>query len=269
MKILYFVLLISILFACNKKDDAEPNESHTPCLITRIDESGGGFTTYQYDSNRRITSFLIKEVHEEPFKAVFETNYTIERDNENRISKIVRGGGSFTTIEYDAQGKWVKSRYGVINDANDPPVYTTITSVEYNPEGLIAKTIATKAASVFDTSRVHFYSLALEYEQKNLTRSTFDFTSKSVRRYEYYLDKEAKLTEVDLVRLYMASGSAPAGASPSKNLLKRVTTDDKATTIYDYTYEFNEHGYPTRITNYPRSSRDPAPLITDITYLCD
>lgn len=268
MKNLCFVLLMSILFACNKKNDAEPNETHKSCLITRIDETGGGYTTYQYDSNRRLTSFFVKEVHEQPVKAVFETNYNIERDSEDRISRIVKNGGTITAIEYDAQGRWVKSQYGVAHDANNPPVYSITTNVEYNTEGLIAKTTATKA-SVFDPNGVYFYSLALEYEQKNLTRSTFDFTSKSVRRYEYYLDKEAKLTEVDLVRLYMASGSAPSGASPSKNLLKRVTTDDKATIIYDYTYEFNEQGYPTKIINIPGSSRNPSPLVTDITYLCD
>ena len=90
-----------------------------------------------------------------------------------------------------------------------------------------------------------------------------------VRRYEHYLDKEAKLTEVDLVKLSTARGAVPAGASPSKNLLKKVTYDDKVKVIGDYSYEFNEHGYPTKIINDTDSYRNYTSLVTDITYLCD
>lgn len=119
-------MLLSILFACNDKNDAEPNETHAPCLITRIDETGGSYTTYQYDSNRRrLASYYVYEVNDNPFHVVFEYNYTIERDSENRISKIVGKVGDsassmITLIEYDAQGRWIKSKYGNTPDANTP-----------------------------------------------------------------------------------------------------------------------------------------------------
>lgn len=268
MKNLYLLLLLSLLIACTKEKDVEPSEIYGPCLITRIDESNGGYTIYKYDSNRRLESYFVREVHEHPFQAVLEVNYTIERDSENRISRILDTSGNITAIEYDAQGRWTKSQYGTTSNANTPAAFYSTTNIEYNNEGLITKTIATKT-TVSEPHGAYFYSLALEYERKNLVKSTFDFTTKSVKRYEYYMDKDAKPTEVDLVRLYTARGSAPAGASPSKNLLKRVTTDDKATIIDDFTYEFNEHGYPTKRTNSIDYYRNPISQTINITYLCE
>ena len=276
MKKLFLLLLVSVLFACDKENDAEPDETYAPCLITRIDETGGSYTTYRYDSNRRLASYYVYEVNAYPAGVVFEYNYTIERDSENRISKVASRIKSdnaskdtasiITLIEYDAQGRWIKSKFGHTSGVNVPPTFIATTYVKYNSEGLISTTTTNKP-SIYEPYEAFFYSLAFEYEQENLIRSVFDFTpnSKVERRYEYYLDKEAKLTEVDLLRLITDRGSAPAGASPSKNLLKRITTDDKAKILDDYTYEFNEHGYPTKITNTTNQNRNYTTLVTDIT----
>ena len=265
MKNLYLLLLITILFACNEEDSAKPDKILDPCLITRIEDKGGSYSTYQYDNNNRLSSYFVKVVSDHPLTIASERNYTIERDSENRISKIIAGskGGNhvdITTVDYDAQGRWVKSTYGSTPDANTPPEFVSTTNVEYNKDGLITKT------TTFRSNGTFFYSLALEYEQKNLTRSVFelpDASTKWIQRYEYYLDKEAKPTEVDLVNLYTARGSVPAGASPSKNLLKRRTSDDGAVIADELTYEFNEFGYPTKIIN--EITHD----VSNISYLCD
>ena len=265
MKNIYLLLLIALLFACNEEDSVEPDKIPDPCLITRIEDQGGSYTTYQYDNNKRLTSYFVKVVSDHPLVIASERNHTIERDSKNRISRIIAGseGGDhvdITTVDYDAQGRWIESTYGSAPDANTLPAFVSTTNVEYNQDGLISK------ATTFRSNGTLFYSLALEYEQKNLTKSVFempDFTYKWIQRYEYYLDKEAKPTEVDLVNLYTARGSVPAGASPSKNLLKRRTSDDGTLIGEELTYEFNEFGYPTKITNeINHESRN-------ISYLCD
>jgi hypothetical protein len=260
MKNLFLLLITCLLLACKKDREAKPKPI---CLITRIDKTGGSFSIYEYDESKRLKSFY---VYKAPEVGATESkiNYTIERDNHHRIYKIVANYGIgysliTKTFEYDNQGRWIRAKLGPTFDANILPNIYTTTDVDYNSEGLIAKTTDTHGP-------LFFYSNTYEYQNKNLIRSIFEANSTSTCQYEYYLNKETKPGEIDLLKIYLANFSSPVAASPAKNILKKFTKDDVA--LEEYTYEFNEYGYPNRIITQPNAI-NATKSVTSITYMCN
>jgi hypothetical protein len=220
--------------SCKKDDeDATPNVVTTECLITKQTDSGGDINgIYIYDTQRRLIKFAEDESNASDYA-------TLEYDNSNRVTKILgyeEGKLDATTlIEYNSQGKWSK-----ITETYEGETEVDITTAEYDGNGNRIKINNANSTYTFEYSNGN---LIKSVETEKNSGGTTVYTSTST--FEYYTDKENKLTAFE--ELY---GLGYEG-TPSKNMVKkrsRISGGSTIPNVYTYMYEYNEKGFPTKVT---------------------
>lgn len=270
------LLCLSLLIttACNKETETtptptgpitKPDDKKTACMITRIDKGSGDYTTYQYDENNRLTSFSENEIVS---GAVSTISNTIERDLQNRIKRIVGTyptGPGFMVYEmfYDEQGRWTKTTYSISLDASKPGTLQSTLTTEYSAQGVISKIVQA-------TTNGYVYNYTYEYNNGNPVKVAFDA---AICLYEYDSEKEVALKDIDLLNLYRHAktspvGFFPSGTTPAKHLLTKIN-DKNGAFLAQFSYEYNEHGYPTKVSIYSHFN-GPAPKTETyvISYEC-
>lgn len=243
-----FLVALSITSSCKKDDGPDPNITTAPaCKVMKITDSDGDIVKIDYDSKDRIV------------KITDDTYYlSLEYDNDNRITKISDYDDnlleSTRTLEYNAKNQWVKMT------VTEPGVSGAETyTAEYDASGMRTK-ITLKDNNTTESIR------SFEYANGNLMKETdtYYFGSSSYNSttiYEYYTDKENKLQS-----LYDIIGIGFNG-STSKNLVRKETYkgSGSTTSIDEYTYEFNNKGFPTKITQKSGANTD----VTLLEYQCN
>jgi hypothetical protein len=204
--------------SCTKDEQAVTPANTPACLLTAMSYKEDT-QTLEYDSKSRVNKMASSE------------NYlTVEYDNNNRAVKMLRYDmdGILTEtimIEYNTQGQWIKSTSIDPEDAS-----TTVSTAEYDSNGNRIKVTGDNSVTTY------------EYADGNLIKSIDKYGSNTkTTSYEYYTDKDNKL---NIIQELFNIGY---GATPSKNLLKKEMYNSSGTGR-TYTYEFNEKGFPTKMT---------------------
>lgn len=111
-----------------------------------------------------------------------------------------------------------------------------MTVPEYDAQGLVIKAMETRKEYSNTYVRVRTY----EYKNGNVISSrTVERDKITTSQYDYYLDKENKLSEY-LIQSYYTFGSG----TPPKNMLKSIkTTAYSSILVGSYAYVFTGQGY--------------------------
>lgn len=277
-KYLSYFLSICILsvVACKKGEDAEPTTDGTQagkypfpivldatCLLTKTESGTGIYSTFDYDTNKKLTAFYT-HVPANGFIKELNSTYTLTRDTDGSVIKIQalgdNGIGAEIFIDYNASGSWIKTK---INNKISP-AYITITP-EYNTEGNIVKITRENVDVNNPYTTINEYT----YEKGNINIITNYINNKPViSKLEYDLTKEAKWSEFDLLNVYLGS-SKPL----HKNVLKKVVTPtsiEGSASVNDLTYQFNDKGYPVHVSSVSVfNGITSKPLTSTNTYRCD
>ncbi|CAN5920992.1 hypothetical protein BH24BAC1_BH24BAC1_20400 [soil metagenome] len=216
---------------------------------------------------------------------IYERNRITEIQNVNRNGELQ----SFQEFTYDNDGRIVQSQnYNAQRNPTSLPLFIT-----YNEKGKWAKTTSTNSAGVIFTSAASYnnqdqiikytsttdragtitenYTIDYVWENGNNTLYTYvSPTQRAVVQYEFDLN-QANMRRKDQEKTAFLSPSVAF----NRNMLKRVTNTTTtgtttATTVSDYTYEYNEQGYPVRLTRTANTnSGTPSTFVTDFSYDCN
>lgn len=243
--------LVALLafFGCDRDKDVTPN---TPACIPvkqTLQTEGGRspelYVDIEYNAQEkpiRITS-----------QAMGETGWynLLEYDDKGHLTKttyyVAGQVREYQVYEYNQAARLVKATY---HDAGGSISATF--SHEYDSKGNRIKTMyESKQWGGSPTSTTTTY----EYAGGNLVRSiaTGDGWSGSTTEYEYYLDREHKLGTYE---------ATVYGTVPNRNMLKKITqtypnSGGSSTYTYDYTYEYNDKGFPTKMIWVSKGSQTP------------
>lgn len=162
----------------------------------------------------------------------------------------------YQVYEHNPAGRLVKITY---HDA-DGTVSNTFTN-EYDGSGNRVKTVSQSTAPGTEQTT----STTYEYAGGNLVRSIENggFLDGMVTEYEYYLDRENKLSTYEET-LY--------GKVPSRNLLKKRTSTylksfDGLAYTSEFTYEYNDKGFPTKVVSTSRHNQGPDIQTNETSYV--
>lgn len=242
---------ITILSSCNKDDGPTPGpDAILACKVTKIIDEDGEIVNVEYDSKDRITKMIDIEDGDD-YSQVYEY------DNNNRVIKISYFDGTqpdgSSTVEYNSNGQWTKM---LATESGDTDTYLA----EYDGNGN-----RTKITEKDQTNNTN-YTTTFEYANGNVMKETRTSTVggtpyTSTTAYEYYMDKEDKLKPLKELLSMGYTGTA------SKNMVKKATytySFGGSTSIDNYTYEYNDKGFPTKVTTIDNNSSD----ITSFEYQC-
>lgn len=240
----FFCLFFLLSTSCDKEkvDPQKPS-----CLLGREERDSYSYNTavdMVYNTQGLILSNTL--THHDGTKQVT----TYERNSANKVSKIISSRGSqivsHTVLEYDSQGRWVKTA------ESDNSV---VLKAEYNSQNKVSKI---RKTSMSGASTYNILNYTYDYANGNLVKITMTQGGLiEITELEYYTDKqdvENDYDNVNKVRWTELSGSA------SKNLVKKMTTtrpshpSHEYSLTRDFTYEINEKGYPTLISSIIKRS---------------
>lgn len=238
-----------IFSRCNREKDVTPNTPACKPVKQTIRTVGGS------EPDTHIT--IAYNAQEKPSRYTFQTEglagqYSLpEYDNNGRLIKLTgyQTDGevdSYLTYEYNQAGQLVK----ITNHHADGSIASTGTH-EYDSNGDRVKTTFT--GKQWDNEPAAS-TITYEYAGGNLVRSTNNGGPwlDVITEYEYYLDRENKLTAFEETVL---------GELPNRNLLKKRThtyppVDGVTyTSASQYTYEYNDKGFPTKVISTSRDNQ--------------
>ena len=269
------VLMASLLIfasACNK-DDNNPidyTEFLGDCLLTKItwvDDSGNEVITVQYDDNRRVVRFdMVGEPYYGTFEyntdgklskeLVYENNELLLRSTFTWISNSAtvmieykNESGEWVEVEkerfeFDADGQIIKLQgFDESNGVWEEGGYELFTWANGNITKSEEWDIGNKKR-IFET---RFLNKVRMHERENtLLKSTMD-TKYSTTVYEYDNQNNA-----------YASLGLFWGIITRNNEIKSVeTASDGFTWTSNHVYEYNDKGFPTKITGTYSNSNGP------------
>lgn len=191
-------------------------------------------------------------------------------DNEGRISESQRTNPtnnaplSVLRITYNARGKWIK-----VTIPNTDGSFS-ILEAEYNSQDQIQK-----FTSSTDRSGVKTINYTITYEWEGGNNTTYTFVSSSTRQviqYEFDLARENKLRKEQekLAFLFNAVAHNRNMSRRSTSTVTTLATGVTTQTISNNSYEYNEDGYPERLTR-TNTTGTAAPVVTttEFEYSCD
>lgn len=231
-------MISAIAVSC---DDDEPSAGSRPeCTPTKLTV---GWEEYEYEYNSKgqlITSVAYPYNHYIKYEYGNNQLVRITYYSNEDLSDIF----DIDEIEYNDKGQWIRHNGTKTNH---------VAIANYDELG-------NRTEVIIKVNNKLTQSYAYEYTNGNMTArviTVYDAQgSVSYKRYhtfEYYLDKENKLSQFESLVQYGYAFDSRLGhePTPSKNLLKRVNTLSDETTVFisaDFEYEFNEKGYPTKIS---------------------
>jgi hypothetical protein len=251
-----------LLFSrCNREKDVTPATPACKPVKQTIHTVGGP------DPDTQI--LIAYNAQEKPSRYTVQTEglagqYSLpEYDTNGRLLKLTAYHtdgkvDSYVTYEYNQASQLVK----ITTHQADGKI--SITGLhEYDSNGNRVKTTFT--SNQWGTTPVTS-TTTYEYAGGNLVKSTdnsggpwLDVTTE----YEYYLDRENKLSTYEETIL---------GERPNRNLLKKRThtypaldnADYRSTS--EYTYEYNDKGFPTKVTSVFRNNQTSDVYTTETSY---
>ncbi len=244
---------------CNREKDVTPNTPACRPVTQTIRTVGGP------DPDTRIA--IAYNAQEKPSRYSVQTEGLAEQ---------------YSLLEYDNTGRLTKmTTYQADGKVDQYIVY------EYNQAGQLAKTTTYDADGSISGTGTHEYdsngnrvkttsrsmqwgaeqsssTTTYEYAGGNLIRSTSNGGPwlDVITEYEYYPDRENKLSAYE---------ETVYGEVPNRNLLKKRThtyPDSSGDFIYtaEYTYEYNDKGFPTKVVWTSSSNQLPGTSTTETLY---
>jgi YD repeat-containing protein len=208
--------LAFIIFSCKKEDAEKPFKK-----IATITDSDGRLYRYEYNSAGKLSKI---NYGGEDYRI-----YTYSKDTVTTLD-YYNGVTTRDTLILNQQGYVKEWRHGWTKD-----IY------EYNSDGYAIKRTSTyKNANPFTTT--------YKYSEGNLILFKNEYPQNPHEySYEHYLDKETTLNSAHYgINFYGKS---------SKNPTKHETLTSKITTeVYDYTYEYDQDNYITKLTQTTNNS---------------
>ncbi|GHA65489.1 hypothetical protein [Pontibacter akesuensis] len=259
LQFLLFFCLPLLLASCEKGIfDPEPNAK---CLELSQQDDAGWVIERVYDG-RKVTE--IRYFQNEELRYYYEFTY----GSDGRVVKSqyvdTRNNTAYTPeiITYNEQGKWARSTF---NNANGT---VTEISVEYDSQSQIQK--ITSATTKDGTTTVNYTAIYTWENGNNVRRTYTSPTQQQVVQYAFDLDQHNKRRKEQEKYAFMSLAVAH-----NENMLRHVssTTTTGATTVQsetEYSYTYNDEGYPTTLTRYITSGANPAYTATTyFSYDCD
>lgn len=252
---IFILFSLPLVFTSCEKGLFDPQPLST-CLETRQYDEFERAIERKYDG-KKITRYQVLKNNE------LQYYYDFTYDNNGRIIKsqhVNALNGNESTpqmITYNDAGKWIKSTYTFPNGD------VSTRSVDYNAQGQIQQTTSSTTKS--GTTTVN-YTVDYTWEGGNNTSLTFTTPQqKLILQYEFDLDQENKRQKEQEKLAFL-----PFEVLHNKNVLtKRSTTNTTGTattqTVSEYSYEFDEKGYPYRVTSVTTGTAYTTPSI-DVTY---
>jgi hypothetical protein len=228
-QLLLCCVALHLLISCGKHNDkpADPNDPDpAPSAHTRIKSINGN--TYAYDSLGR----LIRSSYSNSLTARTEYTYTKDSVTGNDFDLQGHHVGSTAVFYLGSDGLATSEKYVI-----DPSIAPIVLSFKYNGDRqLMEQTVGEEGKT--PTNRTVFY-----YSKGNLDSSKAisipDNKLLQVERFEYYTDQPNLLDNGSNGISFVGVGSA--------NLVKKeVRVNTTATSIIEYTYEFDTQKRPVK-----------------------
>lgn len=262
-RIVLVIALCTASVSCDRPDPtpAPAPVQASPCLITRYQEAGssGYFLAFEYDGQKRMTKLTSDDEY-----------LTIEYNGAGRAVKALTYDNnvleSTTVLEYNARGQWIKST--ITESVGGDKTELT---AEYDGSGNRTKL----TYNDFDGSTLDYGSTeTFTYANGNLTRSEVSWSSQgsdpsvTTYTYEYYTDRENKMGYAD--ELFVMLGGDGLFFPQSRNMIKKKTgSGNNFSGTTDYMYEYNDKGFPTKITLVDRYDNTTETDVYNLTHQCD
>lgn len=264
-RILLFLFVPVLLSAC---EEGVFGPRQISCLeyrrTSRSNSSTSENTTErEYEGNRLVQT--INSANGTPL-----SRYTFTYGSDGRISEIQLFSGQNSTpqvpykVSYNEKGKWVSFR------STNTTGNIAIFEAEYNSQNQIQKyTSSTDRAGVKTVN----YTITYEWEGGNNTVVTFvSPTFRQVIRNEFDLSQENKSRKEQEKTAFLSNSVAH-----NRNMLRRstssvttLTTGVTTQTVSDYSFEYNEAGYPERHTRTTTTgTATPTVVTTTYEYSCN
>ncbi|GEO06983.1 hypothetical protein AAE02nite_46470 [Adhaeribacter aerolatus] len=221
---------------------------------------------YQYDAKDKLSNFI--DPYNYPIKFVYDANNRLIKINyyfDFNEANVV----ATEQIEYNAKGQWSKITYAETGDINK-----TERTYEYDANG-------NRTMINFFKDGKRQWSYAYEYTNGNLAELKYiDDANRHGTSFvfEYDTSRENKLAKFEET-MHVGFSSYGFGNiwTPSKNMIKKINLKETGgpTVFYaSYTYEYNDKGYPTKLTTFTDDvnqdglKNDPASFVYEYTYQC-
>ncbi len=230
------ILLFIFAVSCSKDNNVlpapEPVVEQPISLLTKTIDSDGLISTYTYDNDKRLINY---KLNGDSSNAPRDHNLTYNTDGTLAQITNVTDGSIISKYFYNADKKVVKkeSRNGI-------DVYT----YEYTNDQIIEKYLF----RADDSKRICIYTknpqgnVTQSKEFLNVTNANPNGTLSYTSNYTFDTKKSATTS---LPKEYLF---------PENNVNNRISEQNNAANVYNYTMEYNTKGYPIkRITGYTRT----------------
>lgn len=274
LKNLFLLVMAGCLIlasACNK-DKNDPEDEKLACLLTKItwinDDSANDVTTLMYDADRRLVK-ITGDTQSEYMTIEYNTEGKIskiasyESDIEDWHTNLIWTSNSMTAIsEYKDDGVWVTDDYKTVIEFDADEQITKIGWFEKNEDSWVAddyelftwsnKNITKSEHWNSDKKKSNFekrfVNRLFRYKGNSSLQKSVTDSKSSNTTYEYD-DKNNAYASLGFLRDI-------AGLNKN-NVTKEVYTrlgDNQYSRTTNYSYEYNDKGFPTKITETQTSS---------------
>lgn len=232
------VASFSLLFSCGDKDaEPSPVEQMPACQVTRI-VINDTETKFEYDDGRQLIKFIGPYDNYIKFEYKDDRLETLTYYYGNDESNVI----DVDKIEYNTRGQW-----------------STHTSFDHQ-DSAVYDDIKNRIKIINKTNNRLYTTYVFEYFNGNLTRQTKSYyeddgslSYTTHYTYEYDKSKENRLAHFESLVPYGYASVYRLGQepTPSRHMVKTVSTllhEGSAVTIANYEYEYNDKGFPLKIT---------------------
>ncbi|AHM62687.1 hypothetical protein D770_22200 [Flammeovirgaceae bacterium 311] len=250
------------MFSACEGEDPELDDEVNECLeINQTSNTGYSYDKI-YDGHRLMEQRTL-------FNGELLNYHIFDYGPEDHIieSELIdlRSGADYapSRITYNSNGKWVENR----------AIYSTenwVSVAEYDSQNQIKEY---RFITEKDGTETVNYTVTYEWVGGNNTVRTFTSpTQRSVTRYEYDLQRDnlrrEALENISFLTNVIAHNKnmRKRTVAASTDLASNITTE----TVTDYEYEYNEAGYPTKVTvTNTMGTATPAVSVTNFSYSCN
>ena len=244
-KTIYFLFLITLL-SCSKSDDSNNNNNPNDLELlvssisySDIDNSDYAYVeSFTYDGNK-IVEMKRSVYYNGNFGSENRSEFIYANDKISRVDyydyeNSIQGQVNFT---YDSQGRLVAREY-CYNPNNGPCDNLDSTSYSYNSDGSITATYTDEFYS--DTSVVQFD------DNGNIVRysENDDVSELSYDNYNSPFKNITGATPLVIAQWIFSSSNL---YSFNNNCLSVVSDEDGETDTLNFTYDYNDAGYPRNV----------------------
>ncbi|WP_146153651.1 hypothetical protein [Adhaeribacter arboris] len=263
--------LLSFLSSCEKKEDTPALEvKPTTCLPSKNYNAADPtqYTTFQYDDLQRLTRISDYVKGKESRASIYEYNA------QGQVGRITITDEALSidlglpdkvymiyTFDYNSLGQ--VSKYSSYKPWLNNSYALEETTCEYDSEGNRTKTTTTT------DNGANSFTTVYTYKDGNCIQRDINQGPSPVGPtfYQYDLSKENKLRSFNQKFSLMHL----TGPTASKNMSAESTqtnADPQHNSTYKQTYEYNEHGYPTKVNDTWKNFFNSGTTVIAMEYVC-